>query len=458
MTAVTVSSTKVEPFILPTGTTPRPPTNVSEQQEATVAEQKMTTSDLLHHESLHSVEGMPSHPVMMVRGQGEFLWDLDGKRYIDFNAGFSACNQGHCHPKIVEAMTQQCQLLTMPSRSVHVPQYAMLCKKLCEITGFDKVAAMNGGAEAVDMAIKFARSWAYKVKGVEQDKALVLTAESNYHGRMLSVLSASTEEGYRKNCGPWMPNVGPYCTGDVVRFGVIEDLERAFRKSGEHIAAFLIEPVQGHAGCLAPPDEYLVRVRELCTQHNILFIADEIQAGLGRTGHFLSYQSAGIKPDMVILGKSLSGGMYPMSAVLGTSEVMDSIEPGQYGSTFSGNPLASAVALAALDVILSESLPTRAAALGEKFEARLRAIKSPYFDKITGKGLFRSIYIHETHPQGLVTGKRLAALCLKRGLLLNAAGRRLRICPALIIDENVMLEGVGILEKALHDLPTMEEV
>ncbi|KAH8899044.1 putative ornithine aminotransferase [Thozetella sp. PMI_491] len=421
-------------------------------------EGQLSTAECIRDDSKYSVQGMNSHPVIMTRGQGSFLWDLEGKKYIDFNAGFSACNQGHCHPKIVEAMTRQCQLLTMPSRSVHVAQYAQFCKKICELTGFDKVAAMNGGAEAVDLAIKIARSWGYKAKGIEQDKALVITASDNYHGRTLSILSASTDEGYRKNCGPWMPNVGPFCAGNEVRFGSIEDLEQAFQSHGSQTAAFLVECVQGHAGCLAPPDGYIERVRELCDQYNVLFIADEIQAGLGRTGRLFSYEHAGIKPDMVIIGKSLSGGFYPISAVLGTRRAMDSIEPGQYGSTFSGNPLASAVAIASLDVIMNESLTARAADLGAKFEARFLAIKSPYFDTITGKGLFRSIYIHETHPQGRVTGKRLAALCLKRGLVVNASGRRLRVAPALVIDEQVMLQGIDILEKALNDLVDLEEI
>ncbi|KAL2823569.1 pyridoxal phosphate-dependent transferase [Aspergillus cavernicola] len=422
------------------------------------APEQYSTKDYLHYDTLYSVEGMPSHDVVMTRGQGAFLWDLEGKRYIDFNAGFSSCNQGHCHPAIVEAMRQQCGQLAMPSRSVHVSQYAMFCKRICEVTGFDKVAMLNGGAEAVDMAIKFARAWGYTAKGIQPDEALVLTAESNYHGRALSLLSGSTDEHYRKNCGPWMPNIGPHCAGNTIRFGHIEDLEEAFNKSGSRIAAFVIECVQGHAGCLAATDEYLVAVRQLCTKHNVLFIADEIQAGLGRTGHLFSYMSADVKPDLVVLGKSLSGGLYPISAVIGTKEAMGGIEPGQYGSTFSGNPLASAVALAALNVILDENLTERAAMLGEIFETRLRAIKSPYFDTVTGKGLFRSIYIHESHPQGRVTGKRLVKLCLKRGLVANAAGRRLRICPSLVIEQDTMLEGVRILEQALSDLPDLEEV
>ncbi|KAI1781521.1 putative ornithine aminotransferase [Hypoxylon cercidicola] len=421
-----------------------------------LAEEQPSSAQYIHDVETYSVEGMPTHPVVMVRGQGEFLWDLEGKQYIDFNAGFSSCNQGHCHPKIVDAMMKQCQILAMPSRSVHVPGYAMFCKRLCELTGYDKAALMNGGAEGTDMAIKLARSWGYKVKGIETNKAMVLTAVENYHGRGLGLLSASSDDHYRDNAGPFMPNVGPYCTGEPIRFGVVEDLERAFQKCGPQIAGFMVEPVQGHAGCIPASDEYLVEIRRLCTKYNVLLIADEIQAGLGRAGSFLSFQTSGIKPDMVVLGKSLSGGMYPISGVLGTNEVMTSIKPGQYGSTFSGNPLACAVGLAALDVILDNDLPARSAELGEIFQARLRAIKSPYFDTVTGKGLFVSIYIHETHPQGRVTGKRLAALCLERGLIVNSAGRRLRICPALVIDKEVMLKGVDILEKALDDLPNLE--
>ncbi|KAL3474418.1 pyridoxal phosphate-dependent transferase [Aspergillus californicus] len=431
---------------------------VAHSKPKTAIQYQHSTEAYIEDERLYSVEGMPMHDVVMSRGQGAFLWDLEGKKYIDFSAGFSACNQGHCHPKIVEAMVQQCGQLAMPSRSVHVSQYAMFSKKICQVTGFDKVAVLNGGAEAVDMAIKLARTWGYARKGIKEDEALVLTPVSNYHGRSLSLLSGSTDQHYRKNCGPFMPNIGPHCAGNTIRFGHIEDLEEAFTKCGSRIAAFLVECVQGHAGCLAPPDEYLVAVRELCTKHNVLFIADEIQAGLGRTGHLFSYMSANIKPDMVIVGKSLSGGLYPISAVVGTKSAMGGIEPGQYGSTFSGNPLASAVALAALNVVLDEKLPDRAAMLGEVFGTRLRAIKSPYFDTITGKGMFISIYLHESHPDGRVTGQRLARLCLERGLLTTAAGRRLRICPALVIDEETMLKGVDILEQALNDLPGLEDI
>ncbi|KAJ9144150.1 Ornithine aminotransferase [Pleurostoma richardsiae] len=382
MSTITLSSRIVEPSTLKSAISASS-REVHEADDPSSEQRQLITADYLHYDALYSVKGMPSHPVVMARGEGAFLWDLEGKRYIDFNAGFSACNQGHCHPKIVAAMMRQCQQLTMPSRSVHVSQYAMFCRKICELTGFDKVAAMNGGAEAVDMAIKIARAWGYRCKGIEADKAIVLTASNNYHGRTLSILSASTDESYRKNCGPWMPGVGAFCAGEEVRFGVIEDLERAFQKCGHQIAAYLIEPVQGHAGCLPATDEYLIRVRELC-----------------------------MKPDMVVIGKSLSGGLYPISAVLGTNEAMTSVDPGQYGSTFSGNPLASAVAIAALDVIIDESLPARAKTLGDKFETRLRAIKSPYFDTVTGK----------------------------------------------VINEDVMLEGVDILEKALNDLPAMEEI
>ncbi|KAL5342928.1 ornithine aminotransferase car2 [Aspergillus crustosus] len=451
MTSATLSATE-------TITEDAAQTTLRTYQDEDAANKQYSAADYLHYDSLYSVEGMPSHDVLMVRGEGAFLWDSEGKKYIDFNAGFSACNQGHCHPKIVQAMRDQCMQLAMPSRSVHVPQYALFCKKICEVTGFDKVAMLNGGAEAVDMAIKFARTWGYTAKGIKPDEALVLTAVSNYHGRSLSLLSGSTDDHYRKNSGPWMPNIGPHCAGNTINFGSIEDLEEAFTRSGPRIAAFLVECVQGHAGCLSPTEGYLVAVRDLCRKHNVLFMADEIQAGLGRTGHLFSYMSAKVKPDIVILGKSLSGGLYPISAVLGTTEAMGGVEPGQYGSTFSGNPIASAVALAALDVILDENLCDRARVLGEIFEARLRAIKSPYFDTTTGKGLFRSIYIHETHPQGRVTGNRLVALCLKRGLLANAAGRRLRVCPSLVIDENTMLEGIDILEQALTDLPELEEV
>ncbi|KAF1999213.1 PLP-dependent transferase [Amniculicola lignicola CBS 123094] len=362
---------------------------------------RQSTADSLLNINEHSVKGMPAYPIIIARGKGEFLWDADGKQYIDFNVGFSACNQGHCHPKIVSVMMAQCRTLTMPSRSVSNAQYQQFSRKLSQVTGFDKMMECNGGAEALDAAIKVARAWGRRVKGIEKDKAIAFT----------------------------MSNVGPQYASISVRFRAIEDLE-------------CTSIARGHAGYLAPSDAYLVRVRELCDRYNILLISDEVQAGLGRTGHLLSYQSAGIKLDVVVLGKSLSGGTYPISAVLGRKEVMTSLEAGQeakpresqhYGSTFSGNPLASAIGLASLSLILDEPLPARAASLGAKFEARFRTFKSPCLDTITGKGLFRGIYLHEIHLLGHAT-----------------------VCPALIIDEVVMFQGIDILEQALNELPDID--
>ncbi|CAI6016963.1 hypothetical protein V2G26_002349 [Clonostachys chloroleuca] len=415
-----------------------------------------STEQCLETESRYCMEGMASHPIVMERGQGSLLWDIDGKRYIDFNAGMGSCNQGHCHPKIAQAMIEQCQTLTMPSRNVHVQQCGEFCRKICEITGFDKVGLGSSGAEAVDLAVKVARAWGYKVKGIEEDKALVLAVTSNYHGRTLSVLSGSTNEAYRANCGPWMPNIGPYCAGNEVRFNVIEDLEKAFQIRGHEIAGFMIEAIQGQNGCQPASNEYLLQVRELCNRYNVLFICDEIQSGLGRSGEWFSYQASGVKPDMVVLGKSLSGGLFPISGVSGKKEAMDCLTGDQYGSTFAGNPLACAVGIAALDVIIEEDLPARAAHLGEAFTQRCSAIKSPHFDGVSGRGLFRSMWINENHPQGRITAQKVAKLCVQRGLLVNASGRRLRTCPALNIDEDLMIQGLDIIEKALVDLEEMD--
>ncbi|KAH8652673.1 putative ornithine aminotransferase [Tricladium varicosporioides] len=409
-------------------------------------------------EQMYSLPGMPPLPVCMVSGQGAFLWDTSGKKYIDFNAGFSSVNQGHCHPRIVEAMIKQCQTLTLPSRAVYNEDYGKLCKRVCELTGFDKAAALNSGAEAVEMAIKVARLWGYKRKGIEQDKALVLTCTSNYHGRTLGPLSASSNEKLKEGCGPFMPNIGPSCAGNIVRFGVIGDLELAFSTCGPQIAAFMLEPVQGNSpvGILPAPSGYLTAVHQLCKKYNILLICDEIQSGLGRAGYLMSYEREEIMPDLAILGKSLSGGVYPVSMVAGRAEVMDVVSAGQYGSTFSGNPLASAVANAALDVLIDEKLIERSQMLSKKLVARFNAIKSPYFERVTGLGMFWSLSIKQIHPQNRVTGGRLAALLLQRGLLTNSFGNVIRIAPALVIEEKVLIRGVDMIEEALNDIAEIE--
>lgn len=321
------------------------------------------------------------HPLDVVIESAEGVWvkDVDGKLYLDCLAAYSAVNQGHCHPRILKTFVSQASKVTLTSRAFRNDQLPMLYKELCELTGFEMVLPMNSGAEAVETAVKAARKWGYKVKGIENDKAEIICAENNFHGRTITVISFSTEEQYRDGFGPMTPGF------PIVKYGDIEDLKSKINKN---TAAFLIEPIQGEAGIVVPPEGYLKEVERICKENNILLIVDEIQSGLGRCGKLFAYEYEGIKPDMVIIGKALSGGFYPVSAVLSKKEILGVFNPGDHGSTFGGNPLGAAVARTALKVLIEEKLIERSAEMGNYFMDKLKEIKSKHIVQIRGRGLW----------------------------------------------------------------------
>jgi ornithine--oxo-acid transaminase len=321
------------------------------------------------------------HPldVVLERGEGAWVWDVDGRRYLDCLAAYSAVNQGHCHPRIVRALVDQAARLTLTSRAFRNDQLPRLYERLHELFGYDMALLMNSGAEAVETALKAARKWGYAVKGIPADQAEIIVCADNFHGRTISIVSFSTEPQYRAQFGPFTPGFR------VVPFGDASALAEAITP---HTCAFLVEPIQGEAGIIVPPPGYLAEAARLCHRHRVLLVADEIQSGLGRTGRLLACQHEDVRPDLLILGKALSGGVYPVSAVLGSREVMGVFQPGDHGSTYGGNPLACAVARTALDVIVDEQLPSRAAALGALLMRKLQDIRTPAVREIRGRGLW----------------------------------------------------------------------
>ncbi|KAH7177105.1 putative ornithine aminotransferase [Dactylonectria macrodidyma] len=419
----------------------------------------MTTEDYI---DLNASFCSPTHtpiPIVLKKGLGARLWDIDGNEYIDLLSAFSVVNHGHGHPRIVDALVNQVEKLALCTSAFQNESYPVLCKKICELLGYDLASSMNSGSEAVDLAIKYARKWGYNCKGIEPDQAKILTVTGNYHGKTLAPLSGSSFSDVREGFGPFLPNVGPDVAGFPVRFNEVDDLEKAFEASGKELAAVIIECVQGYGGCLPADPGYMHALRGLCRSHNVLLIVDEIQTGFGRTGALMAYQHYDIKPDLVVVGKALTGGLYPMSMILGSKAIMTQIRPGEHSSTFAANPLASAVALAAIDVTLSEDLPGRSCRLGAQLLDRLALLRSPHAHlKVTGLGLFVALHIDGTHPSGRVTADRLSRLMRKRGVVVIAAGNRLRIAPPLVISEEDLWSAIDTLEKALIDLVDLEEI
>ncbi|TVY56337.1 Ornithine aminotransferase, partial [Lachnellula suecica] len=374
-----------------------------------------STADAIEVEHKYAAHNYHPLPIVFARAQGSSVWDPEGKHYIDCLSAYSAVNQGHCHPELVKALCEQAQRLTLSSRAFHNDVFPKWAQKVKDVFGYDMVLPMNTGAEAVETAIKIARKWAYKVKGVEQGKALVFSVTENFHGRTVYILhsmknsisntksqmtaiSMSTDPDSRDNYGPYVPGVGAICPSNnaPIRFNNVPDLEAALEAHGKDTAAFIVEPIQGEAGVVVPDDDYLTKVQALCKKHNVLLICDEIQTGIGRTGRMLCSQWANIKPDMVTLGKAISGGMYPVSCVLGSKEVMLTIEPGTHGSTYGGNPLGCAVSIRALEIMEEEDLTARAETLGNLFRQGLRDLKSPMIKLVRGKGLLNAIVIDES--------------------------------------------------------------
>ena len=372
--------------------------------------------------------------VVLSKGEGVWVWDADGNRYMDCLSAYSAVNQGHCHKKIMQTLMQQAQKLTLTSRAFRNDQLGFFYKELCELTRSHKVLPMNSGAEAVETAIKTVRKWGYTVKGVPENEAEIIVCENNFHGRTISIVSFSTDPNARSGFGPFTPGFKVIPYGDAAAF------ETAITSN---TVAFLVEPIQGEAGVIIPPAGYLKRVREICTRQNVMLILDEIQTGLGRTGKLLAEEHEGIEADLTLIGKALSGGFYPVSAVLSNSEVMNVLQPGEHGSTFGGNPLAAAVSLAALDVLEDEVLPQRAAELGEYLLEKLQEINSPLIRDIRGLGLMIGIEIKQK------VAPYLQALTA-RGVLAQPAGLTvIRLLPPLVIGKEQIDRVVEALVQVL---------
>jgi len=381
-------------------------------------------------------------PVVLNRGEGVFVWDVDGKRYYDFLSGYSAVNQGHCHPAIIAALTEQAQKLTLTSRAFHSNLLGEYEKYITEYFGYDKVLPMNTGVEAVETAIKLARKWAYEIKKIEENQAVIAVCESNFHGRTTGVISFSSDPSATNN-------FGPFTTGYIaVPHNNLAALENALQD--KNVCAFLFEPIQGEAGVVVPDEGYYTAVRNLCTEYNVLMIADEIQTGLARTGKMLTCDHENVRPDILILGKALSGGVIPVSAVLADNEIMMTIKPGEHGSTYGGNPLACAVAIAALKVLKEENLAANAEAMGQLLRSAIEKLNSPFISLVRGKGLLNAIVIKHSNPEA---AWELCLALKENGLLAKPThGDKIRFAPPLLINKEQVMECVGIIEKSLKTL------
>ena len=381
-------------------------------------------------------------PVVLTKGEGVYVWDVDGKRYYDFLSAYSAVNQGHCHPKIIAAMMEQASKLTLTSRAFHNDVLGKYEKFLTELLGYDKLLPMNTGVEGGETAIKLARRWGYEVKGIEKNKAKIIFAEGNFWGRTLAAVSSSNDPSSYNGYGPYMPGF------ELIPYNDLAALENAI--SDPNVAAFMVEPIQGEAGVVVPNEGYLKGVSELCKKYNVLFIADEVQTGIARTGKMLACDHEGVKPDILVLGKALSGGTMPVSAVLASNEIMLTIKPGEHGRTYGGNPLACAVAIAAMQVVIDEKLSENAERLGEVLRAGLREIKSDRVTAVRGKGLLNAIVIQEKD------GIDAWDVCLKlkdRGLLAKPThGDIIRFAPPLVINEEQLKECIQIIKDTIESL------
>lgn len=407
--------------------------------------EKISSKEAIELEDKYGAHNYHPLPVVLEKGEGVHVWDVEGKKYFDFLSAYSAVNQGHCHPRIVGAMTEQAQKLTLTSRAFHNDILGKYEKYATEYFGFDKLLPMNTGAEAVETAIKIARKWAYERKGVEETEAQIIVCENNFHGRTTTIISFSNDEGARKNFGPYTPGFLKIPYNDA------EALEETL-KNNKNIAGFLVEPIQGEAGVYVPAEGFLSRAKELCEQHNVLFIADEVQTGIARTGKLLAVEHENVKPDVLILGKAISGGVYPVSAVLANDDVMNVIKPGQHGSTFGGNPVACAVAMAALEVIKDENLAENAEKLGNLFRRKLDDYirNSNIVNLVRGKGLLNAIVINDSEDSSTAWD-----ICMKlkeNGLLAKPThGNIIRFAPPLVMNEEQLLECVEIITKTLKE-------
>ncbi|WWC89130.1 ornithine-oxo-acid transaminase [Kwoniella dendrophila CBS 6074] len=435
-------------------------TNVSAPAQPVGGKAKYSTKEIINLEHEYSAHNYHPLPVCFERGEGAHVWDPEGNEYLDFLAAYSAVNQGHCHPDILNTLITQASKLTLSSRAFYSSNLGPFAKKITEMFGFDMVLPMNTGAEAVETAIKLARKWGYEKKGIKEGKAKVLSVDGNFHGRTIGIISMSTDPESRNGFGPFLDNVGPQWehTG-LIRYNHPEDLEKTLEKYGEEVAAFLVEPIQGEAGIYVPDDGYLAKIHEICKKHNVLLICDEIQTGLARTGKMLCYEWDNIKPDMVILGKALSGGMYPVSCVMANKEIMLCIKPGEHGSTYGGNPLGCAVAMTALDVLVKENLVERSQKLGEIFRSELKKINSPFIKIIRGRGLFNGVVIDEKVSKKGRTAWQLCLLMKSKGLLAKPTHVNIiRFAPPLVISEEDVYKATRIIAESLEEFDVIDKI
>ncbi len=409
-----------------------------------MSQSQLTSAQAIALEEKYGAHNYHPLPVVLSKGKGVHVWDVEGKQYYDFLSAYSAVNQGHCHPKIVAAMTEQAQTLALTSRAFYNDKLGRYEEKITRLFGFDKVLPMNSGAEAVETALKLTRKWAYEVKGIKEDEAVIIVCENNFHGRTTTIISFSNDQEARKN-------YGPYTEGFIrIPYDNIAALEDVI--TNKNVAGFLVEPIQGEAGVYVPAEGYLAQAKALCEQNNVLFIADEVQTGIARTGKLLAVQHENVQPDILILGKALSGGMYPVSAVLANDTVMNVIKPGQHGSTFGGNPIAAAVAIAALDVVIEEDLANKAEKMGQLFRTELNTYiqTSTICKLVRGKGLLNAIVINDTEDSNTAWN-----ICLRlrdNGLLAKPThGNIIRFAPPLVMTEAQVLDCVAIIIKTLKE-------
>ena len=399
----------------------------------------MSSAEAIALEDKYGAHNYHPLPVVLSRGKGVHVWDVEGKKYFDFLSAYSAVNQGHCHPKIVDALAEQARTLTLTSRAFYNDVLGVYEKYITEYFGYDKVLPMNSGAEGDETALKLARKWGYDKKGIPDNEAKIIVCENNFHGRTITVISMSTDPDARGGFGPYTPGF------ITVPYNDLDALENALQDP--NVAGFLVEPIQGEAGVYVPDDGYLTRSYELCKKHNVLFIADEVQTGIARTGKLLACDHENVRPDILILGKALSGGVYPVSAVLADDDIMLCIQPGQHGSTFGGNPVAAKVAIAALEVVKDEKLAENATILGEVFRSEMKKIKSDMITLVRGKGLLNAIVIE---PKG---GKSAWDVCVKmkdKGVLAKPTHDHIiRFAPPLVINETELHEAIELIKESI---------
>ena len=402
----------------------------------------MKTQDFINRELRYGAHNYHPLPVVLNRGEGVYLWDVEGKRYLDFLSGYSALSQGHCHPKIVEALKKQADVLTLTSRAFYCDLLGEFMEKATKFFGYDKLLPMNTGAEGVETALKLARRWGYDVKGVPEGKAKIVVCADNFHGRTITIVSMSTDPSS-------YGGFGPFTEGFVkIPYNDVSALEKVI--DDPDIVGFLLEPIQGEAGVVVPDDGYLKACYDICKRHNVLFIADEIQSGIGRSGRLLACDWEGVKPDILVLGKALSGGVTPVSAVFANDEIMLTIKPGEHGSTYGGNPLACAVGMAALDVVRDEKLAENADRMGKIFRSEVAKINHKMIKKVRGKGLLNAVV---TEPSGDVKAWDICVMLKEKGLLAKPTHEHIiRFTPPLIINEAQMSEAVAIIKSVFESI------